>query len=326
VDRVRVGLVGAGQMGRLHARTIAAATASGTAELAVVVDADRARAEELADLHDAQGTDELVALDACDAVIVASSTDSHAAVAASVMAMGRPVLVEKPLAPTLADAEGMVAAAARAGVPLLCGFVERWNPVVRALVDLLDEPPVHVIALRHSPPATRIGTDVVSDLLIHDIDLALRIVGDAAVVATHGSTAAPRSTGTAEIADCTLTFANGALATLSASRAAQRKVRSLRVATASSLFELDLLRQTVDVYRHVEQVLTAGESLSYRATTTVDTPFVRRSAEPLAAQLDDFCDVVRGRTAPPCAERDYLPAHRVAAAIQSEATRTLYAA
>jgi predicted dehydrogenase len=220
----------------------------------------------------------------------------------------------------------MVAAAARAGVPLHCGFVERWNPVVRALLDLLDDEPVHVVAMRHSPPATRIGTDVVSDLLIHDIDLALRIVGDAPVVAAQGSTAGPRSTGMAEIVDCTLSFASGALATLSASRAAQRKVRSLRVATARSLFELDLLRQTVDVYRHVEQVLTAGESLSYRATTTVDTPFVRRSTEPLAAQLEHFCDVVRGRAAPPCAERDFLPPHRIAATIQSEATQTLYAA
>jgi predicted dehydrogenase len=121
-----------------------------------------------------------------------------------------------------------------------------------------------------------------------------------------------------EVADCLLQFPGGAIATLSASRASQRKVRTQLVSTPTALYDVDLLRQDLTVYRHRAhaQGVGDGQAAGYRAETVIDIPFVRHTGEPLALQFAHFLDLVSGRT-DACAERNsILPAHEVAAAIE----------
>ncbi len=172
-------------------------------------------------------------------------------------------------------------------MPLMCGFVERYNPVVATMRGLLDEEPMHIVGLRHSPETPRSTLSVVFDLLIHEIDLALAYMGGATPSRVCGATATAGRDPIVEVADCILQFSSGAVATLSASRASQRKVRSQLVSTATALYDVDLLRQDLTVYRHRahEQGVGVGQAAGYRAETVVDIPFVRHTGEPLALQF-----------------------------------------
>jgi predicted dehydrogenase len=307
---VRVGLIGAGSMGGRHARVVAG---SPGAVLDVVVDADVERARSLTDTFGGRAAADVEAAFSCDAVIVASTTATHADVALAMIAAGRPVLVEKPLSEDYAAAQAVVAAARAADVPLMCGFVERFNAVVTTLHSLIDEPPVHALSVRHSPQNPRTVSGVEFDLLIHDVDIILRLNGDREIRSVVGATWTPPGYPCAEVADCTIRFDDTTMASLSASRAGQRKVRTIQVDTGMSLYELDLLRQNLTVYRHIDQSMTVDGS-TYRADTVVDIPFVRHTGEPLALQLAHFLGLLSSDSVALEAERTtILPPHRVVA-------------
>lgn len=308
--RLPVALVGAGAMGTNHARVL---MDSAQARLAFVVDPDPDRARVLAekagcpwatdveDLHDSRGA------------IIATPPATHASIAVDLLRRGLPVLVEKPLSGDLEEVRQMLQVAEETGVPMTGGFVERFNPVVRTAEGLLDSDPVHVLAVRHSPPDARAVASVVDDLLIHDIDLALRLMHADEVATVSGSTWTPPGGAVAEIADATLQFAGGALATVSASRAGQRKVRTLSIVTATQLVELDLLRQDITVYRHLAH--SGGQG--YRADTSVDIPFVRQAGEPLALQLRHFVALVRGEADADRERRSLLGPHLVTSRLRA---------
>jgi predicted dehydrogenase len=309
---VRIGLLGAGIMGTHHARLIAE---SPRATLHVVVDRHVERAEALARRAGAAASaDPSSALDA-DAVIVATPTETHLGHALPLLEAGRPLLIEKPIAPDLPSVRRLLKESEARDVPVACGFVERFNPAIAAARSILEEPVLHINAVRHSPSTPRMTTSVVFDLLIHDIDLTFLYVDDHHVLDLHAVTTAPDGAGVTEIADCTIRFASGTIATLSSSRASQRKIRSLSVATPSVLAELDLLRATVSVYRHVRQEQITDRGTTYRAETIVDIPFVRHAGEPLALQLDHFLDLVEGVADPDAERRGLLPPHEVAARV-----------
>ena len=310
---IRIGLVGAGQMGANHARVVAA---SPRASLAVVIDVDAERAKGISFRYGAAASPELDAAMQCDAVIIATPTHAHARTALAFIDRGVPLLVEKPIAADLAEAELVCRAAGDQGVVLTCGFVERFSPVITAAMGLLNEEPKHVVTMRHSPGAPRISDSVVHDLLIHDIDIALRLMHGADVDNVGGSSWSPRGNGSAEIADCTLKFSTGGIATLSASRAGQRKMRSMQIYTSTLLLELDLLRADLTVYRNVHQEQSA--ELTYRAETIIDIPFVRHIGEPLALELEHFLDLVEGRVDPAAEIEGVLAPHRVAHRVELE--------
>jgi predicted dehydrogenase len=308
-DPLCIGLIGAGTMGANHARVIGA---SADTTLAVVVDADIERARALGD--GAIASDDVEAVSGCDAVVVASPTETHADIALDLLASGIPLLVEKPLAPDVSSVHDMVSASKASDVPLVCGFVERFNAAVITAGALLTEPPIHVLSMRHSPPAPRITTSVVFDLLIHDIDLSVRLAGGDRIAAVTSSTWQEPGTGIAEVTDCSLRFGGGAVATLSASRRSQRKIRSLLVSTSEQLIDVDLLRQDVTVYRNVAQS-QIGDAPTYRAETVVDIPFVRHAGEPLALQLAHFVGLVRGETDADAERVSILEPHRAASIV-----------
>lgn len=282
---LRIGVVGAGVMGTQHARLI---SQSSRAVLAAVVDQNADRARAVASIHTAAAAT-TADWRRWDAAIVATPTSSHLELALELIQAGKPVLVEKPLADTLGESLQIIALAETAGVPIMCGFVERFNPVIVALPELLDGPPLHIVAIRHSPRAERVATSVIYDLLIHDLDIVARVCAAEPVAIGAAGWRSPES-GLHEIVDACIRFDDG-IATCSADRWGQRKVRALSVSTSSQLIELDLLRQDVTVYRHVRHEV--GSDV-YRAETVVDIPFVRHAGEPLALQLEHFVDLVGG--------------------------------
>ncbi|MBV8196165.1 MAG: Gfo/Idh/MocA family oxidoreductase [Candidatus Dormibacteraeota bacterium] len=313
MTKPRLALVGAGAMGSNHARVI---TESGIAEVGVIIDTDPARGKALAERFECRYDTALDAAADCTGAVLATPTRAHQEQAMALIEMGRPLLVEKPLTPDIEESRAIVAASRARSTPLMCGFVERYNPAVTTAISMLDQRPVHVVSLRHSPATPRTTLSVVFDLLIHDIDLVLRYAGDGAspTVSAHVAHAGGN---VSEIADCVLDFDGELIATLSASRSSQRKVRSQIIETMDAQYDIDLLRQDVTVYRHRSQTITAGVAPSYRAETIVDIPFVRHGGEPLLLQLRHFIRLLEGQV-DVNAERDsILPAHEVAALVES---------
>ncbi len=306
---LRVALVGAGSMGALHARVV---TQAHGATLACIVDPDPATGEALAARFDTVWRPALDDFSGIHAVIVASPTGTHARIAEMVLDAERPLLVEKPLSQDLVEVRAMIDTSARRGVPLMCGFVERYNPAVLAALEIVCDP-AYLTFVRHSPYAPRVKTGVAQDLLIHDVDLALGFTKarPVRVQAMMGSFH-PSSLASAEdVAELHLRFDSGMLATLSASRIAQRKVRMVTISDVERLVELDLLRQDITVYRHVGNAPLDTDGLGYRQQTVIDIPFIPRGGEPLALQFQRFVDLARGNQDADEERRTLLGPHRV---------------
>lgn len=313
---LEVALIGAGSMGTHHARIV---SESSRAKLGIIVDPNPA-VETLAREHDAAWSADVAAATAAQAAIVASPTETHASVAAMLIESGTPVLIEKPISEDLNEVVHLLDLSRRSGVPIMCGFVERFNPVIAAARSLLHEPPRHLLMVRHSPPAARIRTDVVYDLLIHDLDIASNLYDDVRPSGVVGSFWAPSPDAVNEIVDATVAFENGGLATLSASRTGQRKTRTMLITAPPSQIELDLVRHDITVYHHVSHEMSAQ---TYRAETVVDIPFVRHAGEPLGLQFDRFLDLVDGRGDADAERASLLPPHALATAVLvSDGNRT----
>ncbi|MEQ1873198.1 MAG: Gfo/Idh/MocA family oxidoreductase [Ilumatobacteraceae bacterium] len=324
MSRRRLALVGAGQMGSSHARIIAE---SPLADLAVVIDVDAEAAKRVAGAYDSVPSTNLEdALD-CDGVIIAGSTAARMECVLPLLQAGLPMLVEKPFAPTLAELDQLLAIAQQREIPVMCGFVERFNAAFRTALQVLDGPATHLLAIRHSPSATRISSSVVNDLMLHDLDVAQRLFGDVPGEVVGSACVRPPTSEWNEIADCTIAFPPSpdqpqGIATLSANRMGQRKVRSLTIHTATKLVEVDLLRQDVTVYRNVSQeMLHSAGGIGYRSSTEVELPFVRHQGEPLALQLGHFLDLIDGVADPVEERRQIRPAHVFAEQIETASRR-----
>jgi predicted dehydrogenase len=316
---LRVALVGAGTMGANHARVVAEAP---RATLGVVIDLEQDRAGQLAERYGFASSSDVSDAGRCDAAILATSTSAHADIAVQLLEKGVPLLIEKPIATNQADLERVCETAQRLGVPIACGFVERFNPVLDTTMKLLTEKPMHIVTMRHSPASPRIADSVVYDLLIHDIDLVLRFMPGREVTKVSGISWTPWATNCPEIADCLLQFADGGIATLSASRIGQRKLRSVQIFTSSTLADLDLLRADLTIYRNVRQEQPDDpRALTYRAETIVDIPFVRHTSEPLARQFDHFLDLVAGQIDPDEEIENIIAPHRIAHMVELDCLR-----
>lgn len=311
---VRIGVIGAGSMGALHARVIA--TSAG-AELAWVADPSVA-GYRVAERYGSRWIPE-PELGSVDAVVVAAPTHLHHEVALEVIAAGVPMLLEKPLTDAYDRSVEVVDAARRAGTVLTCGFVERFNPAVRTALDIVTEP-VHASTVRHSPYQERVLTGVALDLLIHDVDMLMRLFGGEPneVQGLHGYFDPRSRSGCEDLVDVAMRFAGGGLATASVSRIAQRKVRVVRIVELGRAIDVDLLRQSVTVYRHIEES-SADQDSGYRQQTIIEIPVIRHQGEPLQLQLQHFIGLVDG-TLDPAAELDsLLPPHHVVARVASTA-------
>jgi predicted dehydrogenase len=284
---IRVGLIGAGNMGALHARTIFNHLST---ELAWICDPQEKIGSGIAAKYSTRYISE-PDLGSVDAVVIAAPTQFHFNIGSEVIAAGLPLLLEKPLANSLSEVKKLIDLSSKRGNPLMCGLLERFNPAVRTAFDLCREP-IHFKSVRHSPMTARIVTGVTGDLLIHDVDLALTLFGEMPTK-TLGLTDSVDGA-IEDVVEALLNFGAGQVASLSASRRSQRKVRSITIAESERLIEIDLLRQDITIYKHVLESPTDDE-VGYRQQTIIDIPVLQYHGEPLMLQLDHFVSLINGR-------------------------------
>jgi len=283
---VRAAVVGVGHLGRHHARVLAGLP---DVTLVGVVDADAARAAETAQATGAPVVSRVADLiGQVDAVSVAVPTEAHAAVAIPLLEAGIHVLVEKPMTRSIAEADGLLAAAARSGAVLAVGHIEHFNPAVQAARPHIQDPRFIEVHRLGTFPERSLDIDVVFDLMIHDIGLVLEVVGsDVVGIEAVG---VPVLTPRVDIANARLKFANGCIANLTASRISREQVRKIRFFQRNTYLSVDYKAQEVEVWRLVPQ---AG------AMPRIDGGKldVQRD-EPLKRELADFIGAVRARRAP----------------------------
>ena len=310
---VAVGVFGVGVWGEKHARVYRSLP---EARLAGVYDADAERAREVGRLHDCPVfPSEDALLDACEAVSVTVPTVTHRAAVERAVAAGRHVLVEKPMAATVEEADAMLAAAHRAGVVLQVGHVERFNPAHLAARPLVREPKfveAHRLAL-FQPRSLDI--DVVFDLMIHDIDLVLDAVGEPP--STVSAVGVAVLSGNEDIANARLEFPDGCVANLTASRVSQERMRRVRFFQNDSYLSVDLFEKTADALRVDLARLRAARDLAAAARAIERSRLPVQPGEPLALELGAFLRSLReggAGAAPAEAGREALA---VAAAVRS---------
>ena len=282
---LRVAVVGVGHLGQHHARLLAAMEG---VELAGVVDTRPGRAEEVGTKYGARPfLDARDVLPLVDAVTIAVPTGSHVEVALPFLERGIAVLMEKPLASSLAEADRMIAAAERMGVLLAAGHTERFNPAVAAALPLVAAPRFVEIHRLGTFPERSLDIDVIFDLMIHDLDLLLAAVGEevASVEAVGVNVLTPKT----DIANARLRFASGCIANLTASRISRDRVRKARFFQHDSYVSIDFASQEVEVYRLVRG---GGRPVIDGGKLSID------NEEPLRRELADFVDAVRSRRPP----------------------------
>jgi len=242
---LRTAVVGIGALGKHHLRWLSQLPES---ELVGLLDVNRERAEEFAQQYSVKAFDSIEQLaDKVDAVCVVVPTSAHFEVASQLMERGVHCLIEKPVTSTLDDAKRLIQLAGEKKVKVAVGHIERFNPAALALADY-DVRPSFVEAHRLAAFNPR-GTDVavVLDLMIHDIDLTLSLIRSP-VVDIQASAVAVVSE-QADIANARLTFANGAVANLTASRISLHAMRKLRIFQRDGYYSLDLATKQADLYR-----------------------------------------------------------------------------
>ncbi|MBP1634423.1 MAG: ligC 4 [Acidobacteria bacterium] len=285
VPPLRVAAIGVGHLGRHHARILGSLEG---ATLVGVVDAKPDRAREIAAACGTVAVEKAEdLLGRVDAVSVAAPTEAHLEVALPFLERGIPVLVEKPLARDVAEADRMIEAAARSGAILAVGHTERHNPAVALAARHLTDPRFVEVHRLGTFPERSLDIDVVFDLMIHDLDIVLSLVRSE--VSAVEAVGVPVLTGRVDIANARLRFENGCIANVTASRISRDRVRKIRFFQPYAYLSIDYAEQEVEMYRLVQ-----GPG---RPTIEGGKLEVARE-EPLRRELADFLAAVRERRRP----------------------------
>ena len=286
---LRAAVIGVGYLGQFHAEKLAALEG---VELVAVVDADAARARQIAARHGCEALGDPRALQGrVDLASIAVPTDRHHDVALPLLEAGVHLLVEKPIARSLEEADAMLGAARRGGALLAVGHLERFNPAFRALAAASTKP-LFIDCERLSGFKQRgIEVDVVLDLMIHDLDLVLSLArGEIALLSACGFQVL---TDSIDIANVRIEFADGCVANLSASRVSQAPVRKLRVFQHDGYASADLQAGTLRMARR-----------DARKGGIVEEQAAFDDRDALRAQIEGFVDAVRSGRRPPVAGED----------------------
>jgi predicted dehydrogenase len=288
---VRVGVIGVGHLGQHHARLLA--SMNGVA-LAGICDTNSARAQEIATRFGADVVgDARDFLGHVDAVTVAVPTVAHLDTALPFLEAGVATLIEKPIAPNVADADRLVEAAERGGAILATGHTERFNPAVAAALPIISEPRFIEIHRLGTFPERSLDIDVIFDLMIHDLDLLLSVVRSdvAAIEAVGVNVLTPK----ADIANARLRFASGCIANVTASRISRERVRKARFFQNDAYVSIDYAAQELEVFRLIKN---GPRPLIHGGKVELATE------EPLRRELVDFVEAVRTGGIPGVTGRD----------------------
>ena len=305
---LRVGVVGTGAFGRNHARVYRDLQSDPQLDVrfAGVVDADKTRANEVAAEFGTQAFGSVAELAAAgvDAASVAVPTVAHLAVARELMEAGVDVLIEKPLASSLAEADELQARARQHGRIVQVGHLERFNPAVRATLPLLTKPMFFEVHRLSVFTPRSLDVDVVLDLMIHDIDIVLTMA-KSPVKEVRG-VGLPILSKRIDIANVRLEFESGCVANFTASRVSTERVRKLRFFQPRQYVSLDFSRQDVLVLTVDEKAGASADFDPFNPASVAGsafpgiTPFKPKiePQEPLRAELLSFLSTVRERSTP----------------------------
>lgn len=283
---LRVAVIGVGALGRHHARILAALP---EADLAGVVDINEARAREVGGLVNAPAvTNASEMIGRVDAATIAVPTESHLSVALPFLQRGISVLVEKPLARDPREAQQMIDAATASGAVLAVGHTERFNPAVAAVRPLLDHPRFIEVHRLGAFPDRSLDIDVVFDLMIHDLDIILALVGPG--VESIEAVGVPVLTPRYDIANARLRFAGGCIANVTASRISKERVRKIRFFQPDAYISIDYAAQEVEGWRLVRK---DGSRPAIEGG-----PLPVQRDEPLRREIADFVRAVRTKSVP----------------------------
>ena len=286
-ERVKVAVIGVGHLGKHHARLLGGMDG---VDLVALADIDAERASAAAASSGARTTTDYRDLfDGVDAVSIAVPTALHHQVALPFIERGKGVLIEKPMARSVTEADELIAAAAKTGATLLVGHTERYNPAVAAVWPLVSAPRFIEVHRLGSFPDRSLDIDVVFDLMIHDLDIILAMVRSE--VTSFEAVGVPVLTSKYDIANARLRFENGCIANVTASRISRERVRKIRFFQPDSYISIDYAEQEVEGWRLVRR--GDGERPDIEGGRL---PVARE--EPLKRELLDFIGAVRERRRP----------------------------
>jgi predicted dehydrogenase len=295
---LKTAVVGVGSLGRHHARNHAEIAAAGRTRLVGIADADEETARKIAAENNcAFFTDWRELLDKVDMVSVATPTETHARIACEFLERGVHVLVEKPIARTLAEADRMIAAARGSGARLMVGHLERYNPAMVALRPHVTNP-LYFEIHRVSPfPARSLDVDVVLDVMIHDLDAVQWLVGEDVKISAIHAVGIPVITDKVDAANARLEFENGAVANITASRIGTEKIRKTRFYQTNAYVVLDYVTKFASLTTLAPNPIHPLLGVSVNRVEIVDK-------EPLRAEIEAFLESIETGAPTPVSAAD----------------------
>lgn len=311
VDRLAAGVIGVGSMGSHHARVYS--ELPGTT-LAAVADVDAEQADRAAAEYRTTAMDQADLLETVDIVSVAVPTQFHYETVRECIEHGVDVLVEKPFVDDIQQGRELAEMARAAGVTLQVGHIERFNPATQVLADVVQDLEVVAVDIdRLGPPLDRENEDtVVMDLMIHDLDILLSLVD--ADIDRLSAVARDEQFVTSQFK-----FGDDSVATVTASRLTQEKVRTLSITAESCRVKVDFIEQSVEIHRQsLPEYIESDGNIRYRHESVVERPMVE-TGEPLKAELASFVDAVLTGNEPEVTPEDALEVLTVLGRIGADA-------
>ncbi len=318
---VRIGVVGAGVMGERHCRVCANLP---RVALVGIADVNEERGRLVSERYETTYfSDRRALLSQVDAVTVATSTSAHYSLTAECLERGLHVMVEKPIAETIEQGRQLVQMAEERGLILQVGHIERFNPAFIELKHVTEDMTLIGINVRRLSPFDTSNTDVdvVRDLMIHDLDLTVNALGlDPEEIDAWGRSVHADAI---DHAVASLSFRDGPIVTLCASRITEQKVRAIEVVAEGAYVEADLLNKTVQVQRRMfPQYLDSHHITKYRQESVIERIHVPMS-EPLMLELHHFADCVRENRPSQVPGSDGLRALQLAEAVADQIARKM---
>jgi predicted dehydrogenase len=307
-----VGVAGVGFMGENHARLVQPLPG---VRLAGIMDQDGPRAEVVSTKYNTAAFTEFAPLlNEADAVIIATPTSTHFDLASQAIEAGKHVFIEKPLASTAEEGEKLVAAAKEKGVVLACGLIERFNPAFTVAYNLIKKDRPLIINIKRESPLPQRITDasVVFDMMIHDLDLALKIAGTAPK--EFKAKGKRVKTKMLDQAFVNIFFKNGIIANIEASRVAEGKTRSLSANCERSNIDADLLSKTVR-----QKFMPDPSAPTIEPPKKIEHPV--SPVDQITLELKDFISAAKRGKEPEVTGRDALDALRLAEDIEGKILR-----
>ncbi|WP_210397629.1 Gfo/Idh/MocA family protein [Motiliproteus sediminis] len=286
---LRVALLGVGNMGRNHLRILSMLKG---VEVTYIYDLQQDRLAQLGRQYGVPYTTDLAtALSGAEAVIIATPTSTHCELFEYCAPLVRFAFIEKPVAATVEEAEKIKALSGRYNVKVQIGFIERFNPVVSALKPMLDhERVINIDFMRTNRLSSRISdVDVVLDLMIHDIDLALYLNGPVKSVMAFGA----KEHGLVAFANAMMVHESGAMSRILASRMTEKKIRQIQVTTDSSFIDGELLRKEVIINKQSEVIQDANKPYTI---ASIEQQVEVKPQEALLVELQSFIGLCTGES------------------------------